>query len=206
MLYYILAALAWVAFRIIFRFEIIGKENLIKGRGFVLAPNHLAAIDPIFVVIGAHWTNKMRIFSKGELFEKNFLLTWFMGQIGCVPVRKGRDDANTIARTIEECKNGKGLLIFPEGTRSKTGETLPVKSGMFVVAEQAQVDIIPCRVIYDTPTKTPKLFCRVRVCYGEILPPPTPTKAAGKRNLANVKESKAKFTIAWNALYERNKF
>ena len=43
MLYYILVPLAWVLAHIVFRPQVIGRENLIKGRGFILAPNQRAA-------------------------------------------------------------------------------------------------------------------------------------------------------------------
>lgn len=48
-------------------------------------------------------------------------------------------------------QNGETLLIFPEGTREKEGKLLPPKSGLFVIAAQAGVDVVPCRILYDTP-------------------------------------------------------
>ena len=63
MLYYILVPLAWVLAHIVFRPQVIGRENLIKGRGFILAPNHRSALDPVFIVLsdGYFWLHKMRI-------------------------------------------------------------------------------------------------------------------------------------------------
>lgn len=206
MVYMIVVMLACVVFRIGFRVKAIGTEHLIKGRGFILAPNHLSAIDPVFVVISGRWWKQMRVFSKGELYDKNFLLTWFLYQIGCVPVKKGRDDLDTIARTVEEVKTGKGLLMFPEGTRSKTGQVLPLKSGLFVVAAQAEVDVVPCRIIYDTPTGFMKLFCRVRVCFGEPIPAQAFAQTGEKRDRNQLKENKARLLQVWEDLYQANKF
>ncbi len=207
MVYMIVVTLAFVLFHIGFRVKAIGTEHLIQGRGFILAPNHLSAIDPVFVVISGRWWKQMRCFSKKELYDKNFLLTWFLYQIGCVPVKKGRDDLDTIARTVDEIKGGKGLLMFPEGTRSKTGELMPLKSGLFVVAAQAGADVIPCRIIYDTPTGFMKLFCRVRVCFGAPIPAERFAQTGDRRaDRANLKENKAEFLAAWDALYEANKF
>ncbi|MFI3170222.1 MAG: lysophospholipid acyltransferase family protein [Faecalibacterium sp.] len=206
MVYYIVVVLAWIVFRIGFRVKCIGKENLIKGRGYILAPNHLSAIDPVFVVICKDWWHQMRVFSKGELFDGKAALRWFLYQIGCVPVKKGRDDLDTIARTVEEMKGGKGLLMFPEGTRSKTGEVLPLKSGLFVVAAQAGVDVVPCRIIYDTPDGSMKLFCRVRVCYGQPIPAEAFAQKGEKRDRNQLKENKARFLAAWEELYQKNKF
>ena len=52
MLYAIIVPLAWVIWHLGFAIKVVGRENLPKdGRGFVLAPNHLSAIDPVFVVL-----------------------------------------------------------------------------------------------------------------------------------------------------------
>lgn len=86
-LYYILLPLAWIVFHIGFRVECIGRENLKKVRtnGCIIAPNHVSAIDPVFVVITRFWGRRMVVFAKKELFEINVLLTWFSAGWGrCV--------------------------------------------------------------------------------------------------------------------------
>lgn len=201
MLYYILVPLAWVLAHIVFRPQVIGRENLIKGRGFILAPNHRSALDPVFIVVsdGYFWLHKMRIFAKKELFQGKPLLAWFLGQMGAVSVKNGRDDLSTLDNTIQECRTGRGLLLFPEGTRSKDGRLLPPKSGAFVVADQAAVDMIPCRILYDTPDGRLKLFCRIRICFGK--PISAEQLALGeKRNMVKLRENKKILTAAWEEM------
>ena len=201
MLYYILVPLAWVLAHIVFRPQVIGRENLIKGRGFILAPNHRSALDPVFIVVsdGYFWLHKMRIFAKKELFQGKPLLAWFLRQMGAVSVKNGRDDLSTLDNTIRECRTGRGLLLFPEGTRSKDGRLLPPKSGAFVVADQAAVDMIPCRILYDTPDGRLKLFCRIRICFGK--PISAEQLALGeKRNMVKLRENKKMLTAAWEEM------
>ena len=201
MLYYILVPLAWVLAHIVFRPQVIGRENLIKGRGFILAPNHRSALDPVFIVLsdGYFWLHKMRIFAKKELFQGKPLLAWFLRQMGAVSVKNGRDDISTLDNTIRECRTGRGLLLFPEGTRSKDGRLLPPKSGAFVVADQAAVDMIPCRILYDTPDGRLKLFCRIRICFGK--PISAEQLALGeKRNMVKLRENKKMLTAAWEEM------
>lgn len=201
MLYYILVPLAWVLAHIVFRPQVIGRENLIKGRGFILAPNHRSALDPVFIVVsdGYFWLHKMRIFAKKELFQGKPLLAWFLRQMGAVSVKNGRDDLSTLDNTIRECRTGRGLLLFPEGTRSKDGRLLPPKSGAFVVADQAAVDMIPCRILYDTPDGSLKLFCRIRICFGK--PISAEQLALGeKRNMVKLRENKKMLTAAWEEM------
>ena len=201
MLYYILVPLAWVLAHIVFRPQVIGRENLIKGRGFILAPNHRSALDPVFIVLsdGYFWLHKIRIFAKKELFQGKPLLAWFLRQMGAVSVKNGRDDLSTLDNTIRECRTGRGLLLFPEGTRSKDGRLLPPKSGAFVVADQAAVDMIPCRILYDTPDGRLKLFCRIRICFGK--PISAEQLALGeKRNMVKLRENKKMLTAAWEEM------
>ena len=138
-MYPVIITVAWLVWHLLFRIQVIGKENLkkIQSPGFILAPTHISAIDPVFIAIARFWGKRMVVFGKKELFEINPVITWFLGQCGCVMVRGTKDEMETLNNTIEECKKGRGLLLFPEGTREKEGKLLPPKSGLFVVAAGA---------------------------------------------------------------------
>ena len=128
MVYGIVLAGAWLVWHLVFPIKVVGRENLPRdGRGFVLAPNHLSAIDPVFVVIARFWGKKMLVMAKEEVMHVNPFFTWFFHQVGVFGVTRGRGDTSAVDNAIEEVKNGRGLLIFPEGTRSKTGEPIPAE-------------------------------------------------------------------------------
>ena len=120
-LYYILLPLAWLLFHIGFRVQSVDRENLKKigTKGCIIAPNHVSAIDPVFIVITRFWGQRMTVFAKKELFEINALLTCFFRWMGGVCVRGTKDELTAIDETVEKCKAGGTLLIFPEGTREK---------------------------------------------------------------------------------------
>ena len=200
-LYYILLPLAWLVFHIGFRVECVGRENLKKVQtgGCILAPNHISAIDPVFVVITRFWGKRMVVFAKKELFEINALLTWFFRCMGALCVRGTRDELETIDKTVEVCKNGGTLLIFPEGTREKEGKLLPPKSGLFVIAAQAAVDVVPVRILYDTPDGKMRLFCKVKVIYGEPMPA-AQFAMESRRDLKTLRANKQALLDAWENL------
>lgn len=200
-LYYILLPLAWLVFHIGFRVECVGRENLKKVQtgGCILAPNHVSAIDPVFVVITRFWGKRMVVFAKKELFEINTLLTWFFRCMGALCVRGTRDELETIDKTVEVCKNGGTLLIFPEGTREKEGKLLPPKSGLFVIAAQAAVDVVPVRILYDTPDGKMRLFCKVKVVYGEPMPA-AQFAMESRRDLKTLRANKQALLDAWEKL------
>ncbi|HJI00103.1 MAG TPA: 1-acyl-sn-glycerol-3-phosphate acyltransferase [Faecalibacterium prausnitzii] len=200
-LYYILLPLAWVVFHIGFRVECIGRENLKKVRtnGCIIAPNHVSAIDPVFVVITRFWGRRMVVFAKKELFEINVLLTWFFRWMGALCVRGTREELDVIDQTVEACRNGGTLLIFPEGTREKEGKLLQPKSGLFVIAAQAAVDVVPVRILYDTPDGRMKLFCKVKVVYGEPMPA-AQFAMESRRDLKTLRANKQALLDAWEDL------
>ena len=200
-LYYILLPLAWIVFHIGFRVECIGRENLNKVRtsGCIIAPNHVSAIDPVFVVITRFWGRRMVVFAKKELFEINVLLTWFFRWMGALCVRGTREELDVIDQTVEACRNGGTLLIFPEGTREKEGKLLQPKSGLFVIAAQAAVDVVPVRILYDTPDGRMKLFCKVKVVYGEPMPA-AQFAMESRRDLKTLRANKQALLDAWEEL------
>ena len=200
-LYYILVPLAWLVFHIGFRVRCEGRENLKKigTKGCIIAPNHISAIDPVFVVITRFWGKRMVVFAKKELFEINALLTWFFRCMGALCVRGTRDELETIDKTVEVCKNGGTLLIFPEGTREKEGKLLPPKSGLFVIAAQAAVDVVPVRILYDTPDGKMRLFCKVKVIYGEPMPA-AQFAMESRRDLKTLRANKQALLDAWEKL------
>ena len=200
-LYYILLQLAWIVFHIGFRVECIGRENLKKVRtsGCIIAPNHVSAIDPVFVVITRFWGRRMVVFAKKELFEINVLLTWFFRWMGALCVRGTREELDVIDQTVEACRNGGTLLIFPEGTREKEGKLLQPKSGLFVIAAQAAVDVVPVRILYDTPDGRMKLFCKVKVVYGEPMPA-AQFAMESRRDLKTLRANKQALLDAWEDL------
>ena len=200
-LYYILVPLAWIVFHIGFRVECVGRENLkkIETKGCILAPNHISAIDPVFVVITRFWGRRMVTFAKKELFEINGFLSWFFRCAGAVCVRGTKEELGIIDETVAFCKEGGTLLIFPEGTREKEGTFLPPKSGLFLIAAQAAVDVIPVRIIYHTPDGKMKPFCKVTVNYGAPIPAGQ-FAMEGRRDMKKLRENKQLLLQKWSEL------
>ncbi len=79
-----------------------GRENLkkLQTKGYILAPTHVSAIDPVFIVV-TRWGRRMVVFAKKELFEINAFLTWFFRCCGGVCVRGTKDEMAVISQTVE---------------------------------------------------------------------------------------------------------
>ena len=83
--------------------------------------------------------------------------------------------------------------------QEKEGKLLPPKSGLFVIAAQAGVDVVPVRIRYDTPDGKMRLFCRVNVIYGEPMPAAR-FSMEGRRDLRKLRENKQAVLEAWEKL------
>ncbi len=158
---------AWGIWHLLYRFRVVGRENLPKDGGFVMLCNHRSAADIIFLLLARFRFKKPLIFAKAELFQITPPLTWFFKYLGAVPISRGKGDTTVIDATVQKVRAGRDLVVFPEGTRTKTGHLGQLKSGAFVVAARAGVPVVPCRILYETGK--PRLFRRVTLAIGQPL-------------------------------------
>jgi 1-acyl-sn-glycerol-3-phosphate acyltransferase len=135
------------------RVRIEGREHVQDGTTYMFVANHLSLLD-ILVLFRLFYDFKW--VSKAEIFRVP-VIGWNMRMNGYIPLRRGNRDSvvammQACARTLEQ---GSSLMMFPEGTRSATGQLQAFKTGAFELAEQAQVPIVPI-VIQGTHDALPK--------------------------------------------------
>ena len=187
-LYYPVMLLAQLLFRLLFPIKTYGRENLPRG-GHVLAPNHVNAIDPLFVVLARGLRAKMIVMGKAELFRINGLLNFFWNMAGVFPVDRGTGNRGAVDDAVQAVRDGRGLLIFPEGTRGEEGQLGRLKSGAFVVAQEAGAAMVPCVIWYAAGK--PKPFRRVFVAFG----PPVGLEELGLSGPHSAKKLRAAKTL-----------
>lgn len=172
LLYWIILPIVWVLARLVWRIEVIGLEHykaVRDGRAYVIASNHIANLDPVFIAIAVMDWRRMCVLAKEELF-KNPFIGWFLRCMGAVSIDRGKGDTVTLEKVTDACRRGIGVMIFPEGTRTKNGQLGVLKSGAFVIAAAAGADMLPCRIIYNTKDGKLHPFCRIRVVFGPAIP------------------------------------
>ncbi|AGC45253.1 1-acyl-sn-glycerol-3-phosphate acyltransferase [Myxococcus stipitatus DSM 14675] len=126
------------------RFRVHGDVPKHVDANTVVVSNHESNADPFLI---SHLPWEMKWLGKASLF-KIPVVGWMMGIAGDIPVHRGDRDSATgaMARCKEWMKKGMPVMIFPEGTRSKTDELLPFKDGAFRLAIEQQADVLPLAV------------------------------------------------------------
>ena len=127
------------------RFKVAGRDNVPAGRGVVFCANHQSNIDPPVIYRAVH--PRLRVFYKSEIDRIPVLARAFR-MAGFIPIDRHNKEAalRSIEKGAESLRAGQSILIFPEGTRSKTDELLPFKKGGFRMAIKAGAPIIPVAV------------------------------------------------------------
>jgi 1-acyl-sn-glycerol-3-phosphate acyltransferase len=133
-----------VMFDMFFRGEVAGLQNLPKQGGFLLAANHASFIDP--PMIGCHLSRQIAYFARKTLWNGR-LAAWWLDTVGTIPVdRDGGQDVSAIKRVLRALKDERGLILFPEGTRTPDGQLQSAKPGVGFIACKTQVPVVPVRI------------------------------------------------------------
>jgi 1-acyl-sn-glycerol-3-phosphate acyltransferase len=143
----------------IYQFRVIGKENLPSEGGVLLCTNHIHNFDPI--VVGITSPRPIHFMAKEELFTVP-ILGKIMPLINAFPVKRGLSDRGALRKGLGILKEGNVLGLFPEGTRSKTGELGEGLAGAGFFALRSNAHIVPCAIIGPY-----KPFKRLKVVYGK---------------------------------------
>ena len=167
MFYSIAHFVVGLLWRIWFRLDIRGRENVPQAGPFVFCSNHVSALDPTIVCLGVPSRIKLRFIGKAELFRNPFLRLLLGRGRGAFPVERGSGDTGAIDKAVAIVKNGGVLGIFPEGTRSPDGSLLRFKSGMSLIVSQTEADVLPCCITYLNGRK---FRSHVIVNYGPVIP------------------------------------
>lgn len=169
-----------IFFKIFFRIEIIGEENIPKEGSCLLAPKHLSNWDPP-VLIAKLKRNDVYVLAKKELFV-NWFVKFLARKVHALPIDRGAHDTQATRKCVEVLNDGNMLMIFPEGTRKGIEKTGKVHRGTIVIANMAKTSIVPVGI-----SATYKPFSKVKITYGK--PIDLSDHKLGKTELLEVTES-----------------
>lgn len=140
--------------------KIYNAENMPSG-GAVILCNHFSAFDFIYPMKASK--EDVVILGKKEIFN-NKLFGKILKSYNVIPVDRENVEVNTIISALKALKRGRKLVIFPEGTRNKTGsnELQVLKGGASIFAIKAKKKVVPMMLL-----NKPKLFIKTKIIVGE---------------------------------------
>jgi 1-acyl-sn-glycerol-3-phosphate acyltransferase len=126
-----------------FRLKIYGRENLIEQGPGILASNHASYLDP--PLVGVACRKEVFYLARKTLFEKPVLGS-LLPRINCIPVDRDRGDVGAVRTLLRLLKEGKRVVVFPEGTRSKDGNLQPARGGLGLIIAKSLAPVVPVRI------------------------------------------------------------
>ncbi|ERJ92996.1 Acyltransferase [Selenomonas sp. oral taxon 892 str. F0426] len=165
MLYGFLRFVFRLIFYILFRTRVYGRENIPAEGAVILAANHASNIDP--PLMASLIDRPVSYMAKIELFE-NPIFGAAIRRCHAFPVKRGESDRGAIKTAVTVLKEERVLGLFPEGTRSKTGELQKAEAGVALIAAMTGAPIVPVAIL-----NTHRIFAnggllpQLRIKYGQ---------------------------------------
>ncbi len=148
-------------FKIVYRVEIKGLENIPKDGALIFCGNHRSYLDPPLMVSTAK--RDMKFLAKEELYNNKFLA--FLGWVfEAIPVKRDEKDVAAIKTSLKDLKEGKCIALFPEGTRNGLEKGEKVKDGVAFFAVRSGAKVIPCGIKGGTKEQR-----KMTITYGKPL-------------------------------------
>ena len=158
-MYTFLIIVVGFVFRLIFRIDARGSHNIPSTGPVLICSNHIHNFDP--VIIAMYCRRQIRFMAKAEAFEWP-VLGYLIKAVGAFPVKRGGSDISAIRTSIKYLKEGQAVGIFPEGTRSKTGELGEAHQGVMMLADSARATLVPVGIVGQY-----KFWGRIKLRIGE---------------------------------------
>ena len=128
--------------RVVFGLKIEGRQLVPRTGGLIIASNHLSNMDAPLVGVGVG-VRELHFLAKAGLFESAKFFTWLISCFNAIPLKKTGGSVEALRRIDELLKKGNAVVIFPEGTRSKTGLMQEAQVGLGYLAAKTGANVLP---------------------------------------------------------------
>lgn len=162
----------WMICAIIFRIRVSGRENIPAEGAFILASNHQSFLDPVFC--GVSLKRRLTFVARDSLFRfKPF--AWLIGSLNAVPIGRDKPNVSAMKAIITRLRQGEGVCLFPEATRTHDGRISSLKPGFGLLCRRAKAAVVPVLIdgAFECWPRHRKIFSpgAITLCFGKVIPP-----------------------------------
>ena len=166
-LYIITHIFYMIRFKLIYRLEVYGKENIPDNNEYIVAPNHLSTLDP--PLVAAVFPRSLAFMAKKELFENPFM-AWWLNWLGAFAVDRENLRVSTIRTVLTIRKTDWAFTIFPQGKRQTPGVISGVTKGFASLAKTTKCGILPVGINGTEDAKHIPVSGKIVVKIGKLIP------------------------------------
>src|SRR4051794_9239606 len=141
--YWVVRAVLQPFLQVYFRMSRVGREHVPTDGPVILAANHRSFLDPF--IVGICVRRPVYFVAKRELFRRRWQ-GWLLNALGAFPIRRGESDSESMETALEILRRGDVVVIFPEGTRIRTGSLGKAKRGVGRMALESGAPVVPVAV------------------------------------------------------------
>ena len=142
-LYWFFHTLFGMIARVAFQYRAYGQENIIEEGPAIMAVNHQSYLDP--PLVGITCKNELYYLARKTLFEKK-LLGPIISRVNALPLDLSRGDLAAFRSVMKLLQEGHRTVIFPEGTRSLTGQIQKARPGIGMIIARTLAPVVPMRI------------------------------------------------------------
>jgi len=139
-LYFTAKCLFFPVFKFLFPVKVRGRENIPQRGPCLIVANHISFLDAI--VLGTRLPMQVNYFAKDELLHI-FIISRLLARLGAIPLERDKPSSLSLRAGLKALKKKRAVVVFPEGTRSKTGKMLPPRPGIGFLHVKSGAPIIP---------------------------------------------------------------
>lgn len=129
--------------RLLFGLRVRGRDRVPMSGGLIIASNHISYCDP--PIVGSGVPREVHFLAKEELF-RNPVFAGLIRSYNAIPLKRSVGDMGAVRKAVRLIKQGRAVLMFPEGTRSLSGRLLKAKAGVGMISAMTSAPVVPVYV------------------------------------------------------------
>ena len=171
--YTLVRALFWLVAHLACRYSVRGRQHVPQTGPLLIVVNHLSWFDPM--LLGVILPRRVWFFMKAEMFDWP-VVGWLSRATGQIPVRRGASDRIALEQALAYLREGRAIVIFPEGTVERKEQMIPAHSGVAMLALRSGATVLPIahtgtrRVLRTWRSWFPKVTMQIGTSYVPTLP------------------------------------